>query len=145
MTFVDARAELVTLLEGVSITTPIDQSISRVYPYPAKTYQDLPALVLGPSPLRPRYAVSLVHKEREIPIELLLIDADQARAVELVEAYQDAILDVLMANLTLNGNAANVPPPDFSAGEPGDINGVPVVSMTFTLTVRLTEAATFAP
>ena len=145
MTWPAARAELVTLLEAVAITTPIAQTLARVYPYPVETYQDLPCLVLHSSPLVPRYAVSLVHKERVIPIELLLIDADQARAVELVEAYQDAILDVLIANLTLNGNAANVPEPTFSAGESGDINGVPVVSMTFALTVRLTEAATFAP
>ena len=145
MAWADARARIKTVLEGVSITqgsdSPITQSLARVYEFPPETVQDLPCCVMNGATLISERRVSLRHKVYEEAIDLMLIDEGQTRAVELVEAYREAILDAFDADITLNGNASNIDGPQFGRPE-GDGT---VTSVSFTITVRLTESATFAP
>lgn len=88
---------------GVAITAPVAQAIRHVYTEPPAAIESaqFPCIVFGESSLDDEWSSSLAREKYELTCSLFLRDEDAARAVELVEAYREAIKAKLRKNLTL--------------------------------------------
>lgn len=111
MSWNTARAQLVTLLGSVAITSPVTASIKRVYPYRPGNQADFPCIVLRNPPGKALIGRGgATRKMRyDVPIEVYVRDADLERAGEILDAFEEAIVDVLDVNVTLDlGNGVVV-------------------------------------
>lgn len=116
-----ARAEIAAILNGVSITAPVSQSILRVYETPPKAAPDFPCIIIvGTSKADPVRSSSLREREYTARIRLLVRDADVNRAADIIDAFEEAIIDAFDQNLTLNGKVANLNGPQWL--EPGTLD-----------------------
>lgn len=95
MAYQDARDRIKTVLEGLSVTTPLAQSIARVYAEPPGTVQDLPCFVMyGSAAGTVEYSAggaSIEESETE-HLRLLIRDADLERAAEFTREYRKALI-----------------------------------------------------
>lgn len=104
MAWADARARIAELLETVSITSPITESIVKAYETPPGTVQDLPCFIIFPPALTvERGSGGLRIKTYTVRLELLVRDADLSQAADLVDAYREATIDVFDTKGTLSG------------------------------------------
>jgi hypothetical protein len=112
MAYEDAEARIATLLETLAITEPEVQRIKRVYTEAPGTIADLPCVILtGPEVIAVNRANSIRSVVYALPLQLLLTDADVARAQSLLKAYRKAIIDLFDVNQTLQGIATVVEGP----------------------------------
>lgn len=104
MSWDTARAQLVTILGAVSITTPIAASIKRVYPYRPANQADFPCVVLRNPPGKTLIGRGgATRKVRyDVPIEVYVRDADLQRAGAILDAFEDAITDAFDSAVTLD-------------------------------------------
>jgi hypothetical protein len=107
VSYEDARARLATVLATVAITSPIVQSIQRVYTEPPQTIQDAPCIILFGSDMDEDWTAggAAVEQQQVELVQLFLKDEDAARAFELAMAYRAAILTTLKAESGLAGHA----------------------------------------
>jgi hypothetical protein len=106
MSYEDARGYLAGVLEDVSITSPIEQSIQRVYTDPPDKVPDLPCFIMYGSAGESDWAmggVTALETHTEM-VRLVLHDADADRAAALVEAYRKATITALASAGGLGGN-----------------------------------------
>lgn len=143
----DVRAQLKTLLEAVSITEPIEETIARVYEFPPPTVQDIPCFIIGLPALKVERAPSLRIKTYRVRLSLLVRDADVDRAAEIADAYREAILDAFDADVTLGGKSTQALAPEFEEGsglEYPQGSGNYYVGYQAFLTVEIKEARAFS-
>lgn len=143
MDWAGAEAAIKTMLEGLSITSPITQTIARVYVDPPATLQDLPAILVlpeiqehadGPWGCRLVYLVTL---------QLLLRDADEAQAGAIVKAYRAALIAAFHSHLALSGAVDIMTSPLGGKLAGLQYAGTQYVGAEFTLTVMVMSAPTF--
>lgn len=109
-----ARAEIASILNGVAITVPIASSIKRVYETPPKQASDEPYLIIiGTTKAEPQRSSGLRSREYTARIRLVVKDADINRAADIIDAFQEAIVDAFDQNLTLNGKVSNLNGPQW--------------------------------
>jgi hypothetical protein len=138
-----AEAAIKTILEALSITSPITQTIARVYIDPPATLQDAPAFLMtseitehadGPWGCK---IVYLVH------LQLLLRDEDQAQAGAIVKAYRAALVTAFHSHLALSGTVEIATSPLGGKLAGLLFAGIQYVGAEFTLTVMVMSAPTF--
>jgi len=140
----DARAELKTILEGVSITSPITETIARVYEFPPAQVQDQPCIIIYPPALDVQRNIgSLRIKNYRVICRLLLRDEDLGRASELADAYREALADKIDDNVTLNGKATVVSSQEITAVGNFSEAGYPFFGLDCILGIEFKETATF--
>lgn len=155
MAWVDARARIKVVLEGVSISiTNVDdgetfaQSLARVYEFTQdEPLQDFPCCVMRGATLRGESYPDTLRSLYEETVDLVVVDEELGRAIELLEAYREAILTAFTADMTLNGNAAVIGLPAFEAPQAMDVGvqGARAVGSRFALPVHLLTGVTYGP
>lgn len=99
----DARDAIAGLLETVTITSPVTSSIKKVYKYRDQSESDFPCIVMpnppgkvierGPSGYRSKLYKVLLH--------LMVRDADDDRQAEMLDAFEEAIIEKFDSAVTL--------------------------------------------
>lgn len=119
-----ARAEIATILTGVAISSPVAATIKRVYETPHKHVTDLPCVVVVGT-AKPLIIRSSGLREREYVARLRLVidDADLEQTADMIDAFEEAIIDAFDANLTLNGKVSNLNGPAWEEPETFDVGG----------------------
>jgi len=144
MAWINARARIKALLETVSITSPVEQTIKRVYETPPGTVQDLPCFIIYPPALTVERGSSLRIKHYTVRLRLLVSDADLDRAADLVDAYREAVIDVFDGDVTLNGTCTQIVGPAVEEAASSSYGGRDFTSIDCLLTVEIKEAKAFS-
>jgi len=119
-----ARAEIAAILSGVSITAPVAASILRVFETPPKQASDLPCVIIvGVSKLAPVRSSGLREREYVARLRLIVQDADINRTADMLDAFEEAIIDAFDKNLTLNGKVSNLGGPSWNEPDTLDAGG----------------------
>ncbi len=108
MAYADARDRIKTVLEGLSITSPADMSIKRVYADPPPTIEDDPCFVMfGPAGAFGYTAggAAIIEGPETERARVYVHDADYGRAAALVAAFRAALIAAFKTEATLNGHA----------------------------------------
>lgn len=146
LNWLTARAEIAAILTGVAITSPINETIHRVYETPPKQASDYPCvIIIGTAKAAPERAMALRDREYTARLRLVVQDADINRAADIIDALQEAIIDAFDQNVTLNGNVSNLIGPSWL--EPGmiDAGGQDQFGADAFVRFFMTDAVTFAP
>ena len=119
-----ARAEIASILTGVAITSPISETIHRVFETPQTMISDLPCvMIVGVAKSEPQRSSGLRQREYTARLRLIVQDADIQRAADIIDALQEAITDRFDINLTLNGKVSNLNGPQWLEAGPVDGGG----------------------
>lgn len=124
LSWLTARAEIAATLTGIAITSPLVQTIQRVYETPPKQVSDFPCLIImGTAKDPPERSSGLRQRDYTARIRLIVEDADLDRAADIIDAFEEAMIVAFDGNLTLNGAVSNLIGPSFL--EPGfvDVGG----------------------
>lgn len=144
MGWLEARAQIAAVLGGVSITSPIEQTIARVYESPPGTFQDLPCFVIHPPAVEvSRSAGGLRRKTYTVRLRLLVTDADKDQASAIVDAYREAALDAFDSALALKGTADAVQGPRADEATSFEYTSGRYPGVDLFLTVQFTETRSF--
>lgn len=140
-----ARAEIATILTGVAITSPIAASIVRVYQHPKTNVTDFPSvMIVGVAKGEPERSSGLREREYTARIRLMVEDADLERQDELIDAFEEAIIDAFDANLTLNGKVSNLNGPQWLEPGPIEAGGLNRAGADGLMRFRMFDAPGFA-
>lgn len=145
MTWKTARARVVTVLEGVSITSPAVLSFAKVFSTPPAVVRDLPCAILhipGQSP--ERHPSGIREDTYTLPITVLLKDGLADTAAEALDEFREAIVTAFDTNVTLKGNAISIFGPRIDAPESREYGGARFTGMEMQLEIVLETATTFA-
>lgn len=146
MAWADAKARIAVDLAAVAITSPITQTIKKVYTDPPGTIGDTPCFIIYPPALTvSRTSSSLRTKVYTVRLRLLVSDADLSRASALVDAYREAVVDAFDAEVALNFTATIIEGPNIEEAASFTYGAKAYTGMDCMLTVRLLEAANFQP
>lgn len=146
MSWPTARAELKALLATVAITSPITQTIKKVYEFPPGAIQDKPCFIIYPPAITIERRSGGWRSDRyRVRVALLVQDADKDRAAELVSAYIDKVTDLIDANVTLNGTATVVNEQETEEGTAIAYGGLEYPGCITFLTIRADFSTTFSP
>jgi len=102
----DARAQIKTFLDGLSINDPLAADIKRVYEKPPATIEDTPCFVLFGAIKKPERRPGgwrIVHYR--LRVQLFVQDADADRAAAMAESFGDALINTVDGQLQLAGQA----------------------------------------
>lgn len=152
MSWVAAKAALGERLEGLAITAPIAQTVRRVYVDPPRSIEpgDLPAIVFGESSLEDIWSSNQATEEYLLTGYVALRDENDAIAVQLSEAYRDALKAKFRSNLYLLAppdatvTALLSEGPSFSELGRVQIGGQRYAGFAFQLPITITGTVTFA-
>jgi hypothetical protein len=145
MTWSAAREHLVAQLATLAITDPQVETIARVYEYPPATISDTPCVIVnqpygrierGPNGRRLKYYT--------IRLRLLVHDSDLPMAVELVDAWREALIDLLDGQLTLGDSVQYTEGLELMEAASFQYNDKSYTGQDFLLPVRIKDARTFA-
>lgn len=147
MTWATARAQIATVLAAVSVSSPITQTMERVYTaYPKERIQEFPSVVLrGWSLDIEDHSMHQQQFYRETCL-LMLKENDRAQLVDLAVAWQAAINTAFVAAKKLGGNADVAGPLTWGTWTPGEIDDdADGAEVEFSIPVLIDVAVTFAP
>lgn len=106
MNIVTALDAIVTLQEGLTITSPVSLGIKRVYKYPpdaSKGLTDTPAWLNSWSLTRTDQQYSTVlHHYYTVRMQLAVLDASENRAAAIASAFFVALVSAWTADTTLD-------------------------------------------
>lgn len=132
---------------GLAITSPIVESIKRVYKYmpnQSESINDCPCFVNTWTLLPVLRMPSLRETEYDVRMWLVVKDMNQSRAADIATAFMDQILTVFDTNLTLGGTVSHH---DLMGGTPTligfDWAGGPYVGLDLHLHMYLKDFVTF--
>ena len=133
MAWAEAKTQIAVVLGGVAVTTPVAQTIKKVYTSPPGTLQDLPCFVIFPPACEIwRGSGGLRRKTYTVRLRLFVVDA-----------YREATMDAFDVAVTLNATADNIQGPTAEEAAAFEYAGKKYTGMDFLLTVQLTELRTF--
>lgn len=119
-----ARAEIATILSTVAITSPVASTIARVYETQPKQASDFPCvIIMGTAKGPPERSSGLRQRDYTARLRLLVQDADINRAADIIDAFQEAIVDAFDQNLTLNTKVSNLNGPEWEEPATLDAGG----------------------
>lgn len=145
MTWAAARAELATQLATVSITSPITQTIRRVYQTPPGAVQDTPCFIIfPPGVIVERPFGGLRIDRHRVRIALLLRDADKDRAGELVDAYREALITLVDSHITLNSTVTVISAQEVEEGTSVSYAGMEYPGCITFLTLETKQSVNYA-
>ena len=138
MSYADAKAEIVTILEGID-------GIKRVYPNPPNTLQDLPCFIIYPAGVepddRPNWPVDLYS----VLMRLAAHDSDWDQAAAVIEAKRQLVVTTFRSNKQLGGFATVISGPRADPAVQFPYGDRAYLGMDFTLTIRIDDDGTIAP
>lgn len=138
------RGALATLLGTLAITDPSAVTIKRAYEFPPDTIEDLPAAVIFPPSGDAEYHIALREKTYRVPVRILVSDADVDKAAEFVDAWREALIDLVDQNVSVTGTATKAWVSDWSRASSFDYAGRPYVGLDVTIDAELKQARNFA-
>jgi len=146
-----ARDAIAAILDSVAITVPVATSIKRVYTYRTGAETEFPCVVISSPPAKrvERGPGGYRAKTYDVDLHLMVRDAEIARAADILDAFEEAIIDAFDNAVALNFAASGymlLSGPDWIAvGEPAPRQGsaIPVSSAHGVLTLRATEAKNY--
>ncbi len=139
---------IVTLQAALSITSPIAQTIKRAYKTVPKqdSMPETPCFINIPRLIRVSHIAGARAQTWQVRMQLLVDDADQNQAADIVLAYTEKLIDALSDAQTMNGL-----PVIITETTSGDLTGLeyggrrfPGIEVTITFTVPL-ESVTVGP
>lgn len=147
MAWADVRQRIVDDLAGVAIASPVAATIKRAYEFPPRHLEDVPCFVIYPPSVEiERGPNNRRLKTYQSRIRLFVADEEVATAIEHLEAWREATIDMLDGEVALGniGDVVNIVGP--SVQEPGTTvyADTPYVTQDFLLTVRVRESRTFS-
>lgn len=142
MSYADAKAEIVTLLEGIQDSNNI--TIKRVYGSPPNTLQDLPCFVIYPAGIEPDERPNWPVDRYTVLMRLVAHDTDWSQAAAIIERYQRNVITTFRGNKQLGGYATVIRGPIASAALQFEYGLKPYLGMDFTLTVRIDDDGTIS-
>jgi len=141
-----ARAEIATILTGVAITSPISASIQRVFQTPPKQLSDFPCVVIvGVQKGEPQRTAAIREREYTARLRLIVRDADLDRAADILDAFQEAIIDRFDINVTLNGKVSLVHGPLWQEAGTFEAGGQEHPAADGLVRFLMTDDPVFAP
>ncbi len=143
MSWADAKTQLATVLATVAITSPIVQTIKRVYSDPPGTIADLPCLIIFPPAVIIERNYGHRDKSYIVRCQLFVTDADLDRAAALVDAYREAMIDVMDDNTELNGTSESAMLDRIEEAKALEYGGRNCTGFSAFITVRLHDNKTF--
>lgn len=141
----DSRARIATDLATVAITSPITQTVKRVYATPPGVIQDMPCFIIYPPALEFSRHSALRMKRYTVRIQFFITDQDLDRATDIVDNYREAVVDMFDQDVTLNGTCTQILGPRFEPAVSLKYAEKDYVGLDFFLSVDISTAATFAP
>jgi hypothetical protein len=98
-----ARDAIATVLAGVSISAPVTAQIKKVHKYRDVAETDFPCVVMPnpPGKVVSRGPSGYRNKLYNVLIQVLVRDADKDREAELLDAFEEAIIDAFDNAVTL--------------------------------------------
>lgn len=143
-----ARDALATKLAAVTITSPISASIKKVYKYRPDGETDFPCVVLASPPAKrvERGPSGLRDKYYDVTMQLLVRDADVDRAAEILDAFEEAIIDAIDDAVTLglfSGYHVTRGPDWDAAGYVALSDSTLATAATGVLSLRMKDAKNF--
>lgn len=145
MAWADAKARIAVDLAAVAITSPVAQTIKRVYADPPESIQDLPCFIIYPPALTVSRGSALRTKVYTVRLRLLVSDEDLSRASALVDAYREAIVDAFDVETALNLTAETIDGPSFEEAASFTYGQRQFTGMDCMLTVILVDGVSFQP
>lgn len=139
----DARARLAAQLLTVNITTPITQTIKRVYTNPPGSALDVPCFILYPAIRSIERYYGKRDKNYLVRCRLLVQDADIDQAAAICDSYREAALDVLDQDTTLNGTATEAFYESAAELSGFSYGGRDYVGLDVMVSIKLHEEVTF--
>lgn len=113
-TFSAALAELVTLEAAVAITSPVTATIRRTFRYPPMELNagDTPCVInlMHQREGEVRWGMSRQELHSPTLIRIVAADVDADRGAEIAHEFLYEMLNKLIDNTTLNGNASKLIP-----------------------------------
>jgi len=147
MSYFDARTAIAEVLRGVSITEPIDKTLTEVYEFRPDlgNVTKFPCAWVTGFASRTLRAHSMSETLYSIGIRLVVKPVGGAEMGELLDAFKEAIRTAFDAAVTLHlgGGYSLVEGPNWRNTEP-EADGTSLWDEG-DLIVKLTEAASFAP
>jgi len=139
-----ARAEIATILTGLPITDPIAATILRVFQTPPAKASDFPCVIILGAVKGVDRSSSLRRRQYTAHLRLVVVDADLDRAADLLDAFQDAIIDAFDANVTLNQKVTNVVGPNWELPAASDVGGQRQQAVDGTVELTIYDDPAFA-
>ncbi len=141
----DARAKLAEALKDVAITEPVEQKVERVYESPPSTVQDVPCFIIYPPAVKvTRGPSGRRTKLYTVRCRLLARDADAERASDVVDAYREALIDRLDAEITLAQNVSVSDSQDIEEAAGFTYAGTKYIGFDALLKINMTEGRSFS-
>lgn len=108
----DVHADLVTRLDGLAITAPVETEIKRVYKYVpalARSITDYPCIFLTYELTQVWFRPSFLEQEYTIHLQLFAgrVEVEQDVAADIASAFMDALVTKLSQSQRL-GNTVSV-------------------------------------
>ena len=139
----DVEAEIVKVLEGVSITEP-QSEIKRVYPDPPGSLTDLPCFVIYPSAKKSVRGSCLDALTLTVRLRLFVSDADLSQAAHIANAFGFAVITAFNKAITLAGTAEIIDGPNVEEAASFVFGGKQYTGADCLLTVTLIAAADYS-
>lgn len=143
-----ARTAIASIIEAVSITTPIAESIKKVFQTQPANIADFPCVIIMGAAKRVTRPPSLRSKYYDVRVRLVIRGADLARSADVIDAFEEAIIDAFDNAVKFNLAGENyllMEGPNWE--EPGmfDIGGQAHSGADAILSIKLQDAKAFAP
>ena len=142
MTFELARSTLVTQMATIAITSPITQTMKRVYEDMFENVADMPAIVLMGETVTVRVGPMLRSQLTTFELQMIVHDESLPRALAIMRSYRAAIRDSFNSptTKTLGGNGAMAAEMVFGRIEGVTLDsGAEGLSMDFALPFVVTD------
>ena len=106
-------ANLAAIQDTLTITTPVDTSIKKAYPYPLakNTALDMPAIIniwSFPDQSTQDGSFAQGHHRYSIEMQCFINDADLSRGLEIATAFWESWLDAWVADQQLKNSGVSV-------------------------------------
>lgn len=145
MSWASARAQIIKVLSGLSITDPLPLSLRRVYEYPPEVLQELPCAVLEVSGRQRLRSPS--RRETVYTVRWWIVARDErtAPAGAVLDAFAEAALAAFDGAVALGGTVTRVEGPVVEPGSALIWGAQTYPAQRYELRVHVVEAAAFTP
>jgi len=95
----------VDALDGLSITSPTNLAVKRVYENPPGTIQDWPAFIIYPPSMDATVGPGSRWRDYRVRLLMIISDQDMSQAAAIADAFREVLIPAFDAKVSLSGNA----------------------------------------
>lgn len=147
MAWSDVRTRLATDLATVAITSPVAETVKRVYTFPPRIVQDYPAFIIYPPTVRVERGPSGRRiKHVVVRIRFVFADEDLDTAAEYLDAYREAVIDMFDTEIALGltGGVQHIVGPDVQEVAGFKFGDRDFIGQDFLLSMQIKDNVTYA-